>query len=116
MTVKLARRIIIAGALFVGGCNADSTSADTFTLYRNSGLDRSIRVHWATFDADESDRNYNRNNCEMAARLLNANVDASAEEEGKPRDQAVGFWCEAGSYSDEGAVPSTFPAAFPTDA
>lgn len=105
----------MAALLFLGGCSGGATSAETFTLYRNSGLDRSIRVHWATFDATESDRNYNRNNCEMAARLLNANVDASAEKEGKPRDPAVGFWCELGTYSDEGAVPSTFPAAFPTD-
>lgn len=107
--------ISIVGLMLAAGCGPASTSAYTFTLYRNSGLDRSMRVHWATFDAEESDRNYNRNNCDMAARLLIANVDASAEQEGKPRDPTVGFWCEPGSYSDEGAVPSSFPAAFPTD-
>lgn len=107
--------LLATAAMLLTSCNARSASAETFTLYRNSGLDRSMRVHWATFDAAESDRNYNRNNCGMAARLLNANVDASAKDEGKPRDPAVGFWCEPGSYSDEGAVPSTFPAAFPTD-
>lgn len=108
-------KLALAGLLLTAGCDAGSTSSETFTLYRNSPLDRSIRVHWATFNASDSDRNYNRNNCEMAARLLNANVDASAAAEGKPRHSGVGFWCEPGSYSETGAVPSTFPAAFPTD-
>jgi len=109
--------ITIAAAMFVAGCGSQgSSAAGEFTLYRNSPLDRSTRVHWATFDAGESDRNYNRNNCEMAARLLNANVDASAKAEDKDRDPSVGFWCEPGAYSEEGTVPSSFPAAFPTDA
>lgn len=105
----------VAGLLLTTGCSEGSSSAETFTLYRNSFLDRSIRVHWGTFDANESDPSYNRNNCEMAARLLNANVGASAEQEGKPPHPGVGFWCEQGSYSETGSVPSTFPAAFPTD-
>jgi hypothetical protein len=104
-------------ALTLIACGSDgSAGAERYTLYRNSFMDRSMRVHWATFDARESDHNYNRNNCEMAARLLNANIDASAKAEGKERDPATGFWCEPGRYSAEGVVPSTFPAEFPTDA
>lgn len=104
--------VIVVTPLLMVGCNG---GAETFTLYRNSNLDRSMRVHWATFDASESDRNYNRHNCEMAARLLNANMGASAEAEGMPPPVGVGFWCEPGSYSEKGTVPFTFPAAFPTD-
>lgn len=85
------------------------------TLYRNSPFGADIRVHWATFDASESDPSYNMNNCLMAARLLNANVSASAQAEGKERDNSVGFWCENGYYREEGAIPANFPEAFPTD-
>jgi hypothetical protein len=108
---------VAATGAALAGCNlASGGKAERFTLYRNSGLDTSVRVHWATFDANESDRNYNRNNCEMAARLLNANIDASARAEGSDGDPVVGFWCEPGGYSEKGAVPSSFPAAFPTEA
>jgi len=125
MTLKV---LCIAGLLLVSGCGggsrsdqtstvdrSSSTSGRAFTLYRNSPFSHSMRVHWATFDAaDGSD--YNRANCEMAARLLNANVDASAEKEGKPRDAAAGFWCEPGDFSEKGTVPSSFKSEFPTDA
>jgi hypothetical protein len=74
-----------------------------------------MRIHWASFDADDSP-SYNINNCLMAARLLNANLIASAEAEGKPPYQGVGFWCEPGSFRAEGRVPANFPAQYPTDA
>jgi hypothetical protein len=107
----------VAGALVMTGCTVQApTGAETFTLYRNSYLDHSMRIHFATFDARESDRNYNRNNCEMAARLLNSNITAFAKTERKERDSGLGFWCEPGGYSEKGVVPSTFPEAFPTDA
>lgn len=109
--------LAVAVALTVTACGSNgSTGAEKYTLYRNSFLDHSMRVQWAAFDAAESDRNYNRNNCEMAARLLNANVAASARAKGKERDTATGFWCEPGRYKEKGVVPSSFPAAFPTDA
>lgn len=73
-----------------------------------------MRVHWGTFDAAESG-GYNLNNCLMAARVLNANVDANAAKEQKKRDAAAGFWCEPGRYNEKGSVPYSFPAAFPTD-
>ena len=114
----MKRAILIAMAtVSATACSWEGSGrTNDFTLYRNSALDRSVRVHWATFDANESDRNYNRNNCEMAARLLNANVDASARAEEADRDPSVGFWCEPGPYAERGKVPSTFPGAFPTDA
>ena len=103
----------LAALLLVGGCE-QLTESKTYTLYRNSpfGL---VRVHWATFNADERDPAYNLNNCEMAARLLNANVAASAKADGKEPDQSVGFWCENGPFKEKGAIPAHFEAAFPTD-
>jgi hypothetical protein len=90
--------------------------AETFTLYRNSPYAPGVRVHWATFDVSDSDATYNLDNCQMAARLLNANVTASAKAEGKERDTSLGFWCEPGTYREKGSIPTTFPEAFPTDA
>jgi hypothetical protein len=94
---------------------ACSGSSNTATLYRNSPLGTATRVHWATFDARESDPNYNMNNCLMAARLLNANMTASAAQAGQMRSPGVGFWCEPGSFREHGSSPTTFPEAYPTD-
>lgn len=105
--------LVALSALALSGCEGD---AHTYTLYRNSTFGTGERVHWATFDTSESSPIYNLNNCLMAARLLNANVDASAEAEGKPRDPSVGFWCEPGKYKNKGSVPNAFHSAFPTDA
>jgi hypothetical protein len=89
--------------------------AESYTLYRNSPFDHAMRVHWATFDANDKG-SYNMNNCLMAVRLLNANVTASAKAEGKERDSLTGFWCEAGPFKEEGPTQTSFPEAFPTDA
>lgn len=104
---------IIVVCLAMAACSENAS--EPYTLYRNSPFDYSSRVHWATFDAEDRDH-YNLNNCLMAARLLNANVTASAKAEGKERDQSAGFWCESGGFEQEGAVPNYFSEAFPTDA
>jgi hypothetical protein len=88
--------------------------AETATLYRNSFLVSEMRIHWATFDADDGP-GYNTNNCMMAARLLNANLIASADAEGKQPYPSVGFWCEPGTFHPEGRVPASFEADYPTD-
>jgi hypothetical protein len=69
---------MLFGGLF--GCDT------TYTLYRSSPIEESGRIHVATFDADESE-NYNRENCNLAARLFQA----------QPRVQTR-FWCEKGAY------------------
>lgn len=107
---------LIAIALVTIGVACDGTrSSEPYTLYRNSPLDQSLRVQWASFDAAESDPGYNRNNCDMAARLLNANLAAFRKANGEEAPSDVGFWCEAGGYSKEGLVPNRFDAEFPTD-
>ncbi|WP_140870684.1 hypothetical protein [Sphingomonas oligophenolica] len=103
--------VLSAAALL--GCSAGNGS--TATLYRNSPFDASLRVHFASFDASESDPNYNIGNCRMVSRLMNANITASAKAEGKPRDESAGFWCEEGGFRDKGPNPYSFDEAFPTD-
>ncbi len=105
-----AATLLIAGSLGLGACGHGS--APTYTLYRTSSMDGSLRVHWGTFDAHESDPSYNKANCEMAARLLNANMQAL---NGGTNAESLGFWCEVGRFSDKGPIPDSFTAAFPTD-
>lgn len=109
-------RILTIGVLlFAAGCSGQNPlSNDQVTLYRNSFLSQELRVHWATFNASDG-LDYNLGNCQMAARLLNANVIASAEAEGKAPNPNVGFWCEVGSYSEDGGAPIKFDAEYPTD-
>jgi hypothetical protein len=84
---------VLAGILLLAGCGDARPRSDTYTLYRNSDLDTTMRVHWSTFDADES-ADYNRGNCEMAAHLLNENF-RRLNGDNFP---GVKFWCELGRY------------------
>jgi len=111
----MVRKSIILALLSGLTSSCGGQSENSATLYRNSSIGYDLRVHWASFDAHESDPSYNMNNCMMAARLLNANVTASAEAEGKQRDDSVGFWCEVGGFREDGSIPNGFVEAFPTD-
>ncbi len=57
-----------------------------YTLYRSSVLDPTLRIHIATFDAEEG-AEYNAENCQLAARLLLSQEGAKTLS-----------WCEAGSF------------------
>lgn len=117
MTLTALQRI--GGAILLSlivACSSPSPSYKSYTLYRNSPFDLALRVHWATFDAHERDASYNLNNCLMAARILNANVTAIAAAANKERNTLAGFWCEAGTFKRNGAIPIRFHEAFPTDA
>lgn len=109
------RLVVIGVLLLVTGCSGENPfNDDEVTLYRNSPLSRELRVHWATFDASDG-ADYNLGNCQMMAKLLNANVIASAEAEGESPASDVGFWCELGPYSETGGAPIKFDAEYPTD-
>ena len=58
----------------------------TFTLYRNSVTDSAMRIHVATFDANETDA-YNNENCGQAQTLFQQQPDVKTK-----------FWCEKGPY------------------
>lgn len=111
----MIRKLALTGisAVMVSGCG-DGQIGSSATLYRNSPLDPAMRVHFASFNADESG-DFNAQNCEMMARILNANVNESAAAEGKERNPSVGFWCESGAPSSEGPTPSSFESEFPSD-
>lgn len=108
------KRLVVPLILVLAGCSGGKEEAATATLYRNSMLDPSMRIHFASFDAPDK-APFNIDNCEMVARIMNANVDASSAKEGKPRNAALGFWCERGGYSEAGSVPGAFASEFPSD-
>lgn len=63
-----------------------AADAEIYTLYRNSVLDVTMRVHVGTFDSDNG-RGYNAENCAVAADLF------QRQDGVKTR-----FWCEPGRY------------------
>ncbi len=59
-----------------------------YTLYRNSPMDQSMRIHIATFDARQKDAEaYNMENCEMAKTLYE-----------RQQGVTVNYWCEQGGF------------------
>ncbi|GAB5502232.1 MAG: hypothetical protein Pyrs2KO_08870 [Pyruvatibacter sp.] len=61
----------------------DSTGSEVYSLYRGSVVS-DLRIHVATFDADEGN-SYNFNNCQVAADLFE-----------KQPGVVVRYWCEKG--------------------
>ncbi|OOY31569.1 hypothetical protein BMI88_10830 [Thioclava sp. F36-6] len=81
-------RVSILGlaALSLVGCKDNGT---VFTLYRASPISATMRIHMATFDADEPDPTYNLDNCQLTARLFMSQPGVS-----------VRYWCEPGRYRE----------------
>lgn len=76
---------LIIFTLSIFGCKDES---NVFTLYRNSPLDREMRIHTATFDSEDksyggTSETLNRENCQLAASLFQAQ-----------RGVVSTFWCE----------------------
>ncbi|WP_417415856.1 hypothetical protein [Hoeflea sp.] len=69
----------------LASCNGKERS---FTLYRNSVLDESMRIHIATFDAKAGSA-YNEENCDIAADLFQSQPGVT-----------VRYWCEPGLYRE----------------
>ena len=76
--------LVIGLSSILAGCSAKS---DVFTLYRNSVIDRSMRIHVATFDAADGGEKYNSENCDLAATLFASQAGVKTR-----------FWCEKGIY------------------
>lgn len=105
--------------LLLSGCGLFEGSP-TYTLYRNSSVSLDYakveaRRHVATFDVDDSNPRFNRDNCKMASRLYNANIQTLNPVTEYNPVHRIGFWCEEGRFKGGDAVPATFKAAFPTD-
>lgn len=86
--IRVSNSIAIGCVVFgLVACSADfGSDSDVFTLYRNSVTDENMRIHVATFDANEKEA-YNRGNCEQAQALFQAQPGVS-----------VKFWCEKGRF------------------
>jgi hypothetical protein len=110
--MKSALTLLLSCSLLVA---CSGKPKDPVTLYRNSQLDHNLRVQFATFDAADG-TNYNLSNCQMASRVLNANMDSIARASGGKRDEALGFWCEIGRFEDHGLIPVSFESELPTEA
>lgn len=85
MKRKLGATLKLIAALVMAACTP--FEPDAYTLYRNSVLDASMRIHMATFDAKDSDNSYNQQNCMLAAKLFQSQPGV-----------ATTFWCEKGGY------------------
>jgi hypothetical protein len=81
---KLSNLALCCAITLIGPVLADD--AGVFTLYRNSLLDDTARIHVASFDAAEGEP-YNLENCNLIASLM------QEQPEVKTR-----FWCERGRY------------------
>ena len=80
---------IVLGAVIgvvIGWFGHATRTGVAYTLYRNSPLESTARIHIATFDADESD-NYNNENCQQAQSLFQQQPGVTNK-----------FWCEKGRY------------------
>jgi hypothetical protein len=66
------------------GCT--QSKDEVYTLYRNSIVNPSMRIHVATFNAVDGEA-YNNENCNLAVHLFQAQPNIATK-----------FWCEKGSY------------------
>jgi uncharacterized protein YcfL len=80
LTTALSAAVTV---LFLIGC---SSEAGAYTLYRSSLVNDSLRVHVATFDAEDGSV-YNRDNCEEAKTLFQSK-----------HGEKLRYWCEMGTY------------------
>jgi hypothetical protein len=81
---RMMRKAALGVVLLLSGCL--ESGRDTYTLYRASSADPSMRIHVATFDAAEGS-DYNRQNCDIAAGLF-----------AKQPGVIVRYWCEKGGF------------------
>ncbi len=101
MTSAITSTILLGTLL--AGCSPRipaslANTSETYTLYRSASVDAQARIHWATFDVDDSaggQGNYNEVNCTMAADLLNQNLKKL-----NGGEMPLRFWCERGAPSD----------------
>lgn len=70
--------------LAAGACKGGGT---IYTLYRNSPVDTEVRIHVATFEADQPE-SYNRQNCQIAREHFQSGAGSVV----------VRYWCEKGRY------------------
>lgn len=78
------RRWTIIPLVILSGCGP--WDREVYTLYRNSVANPLLRIHVATFNANE-EATYNQENCQVAAGLFQAQPSVKTR-----------FWCEQGRF------------------
>lgn len=79
----MRRRVALTVCIAAASCRG---SDHTYTLYRSSLANDSLRIHVASFDTPDGEI-YNRDNCEAARALFQ-----------KQPNVRTRFWCEKGAY------------------
>jgi hypothetical protein len=77
-------RVILIFSLLFSACS--ESDSNTYTLYRNTVHDETMRLHIATFDSNDAEK-YNQGNCEITKDLFQ-----------KQDGVKVKFWCEKGRF------------------
>ena len=77
-------KAIISSTILLSACN--NGESDTYTLYRNSVMNKGLRIHVATFDTKDGEA-YNRENCQITMDLFQ-----------KQPGVTVQYWCEKGKF------------------
>jgi hypothetical protein len=89
---SLAGLSAVSVAFALAGIANATPIGETYTLYRNSVLDASMRLYVASFDAVDGGA-YNRENCDQARELFQAQPDVKTK-----------FWCEQGRFQGNASV------------
>ena len=84
--------IFCTSAFAFFGIGKKQDKSKVYTLYRSGAVDKNIRLHFASFDADDGSNSeaYNRQNCEKTKILLSQVTEAFP----------VKYWCEKGYYKE----------------
>ena len=64
-------------------------NSEPYTLYRGSPIIANARIHIATFDADDANKTYNMENCQIGQELFQNQLGVTAK-----------YWCEKGKYKE----------------
>ncbi len=87
MKFIIAAFFLIYSAQAIAEVDSRVSEERVYTLYRSNPYLETMRVHVATFDADEKE-SYNQENCETARALFQARPGVS-----------VRYWCEKGYFT-----------------
>ena len=80
----------IVGLSVLTGCVPNNLSDSSYTLYRDSPIDKTMRIHVATFDSKaggDMNPDYSRVACEETASMWQSNDSLRRN-----------WWCEQGQY------------------
>ena len=85
-TTSAIALIVLAVSLVLVPVACTPLDGDIYTLYRSSVTSADLRIHVATYDADEGEA-YNRENCQIGAELFQSQPGVK-----------VRYWCEKGRF------------------